>query len=157
MKRIIVLTLIVIAIITAGCSSTGNTTGAATANIGENKATVFKSPSCGCCSMYIKYLKKQSNLDVDVVEKMDITPIKTKYDIPSNLRSCHTTIIGDYFVEGHVPIEAINKLMSEKPNITGIALPQMPSGSPGMPGSKTEAFVIYAVNKDGSYDEFMKI
>ena len=63
----------------------------------------------------------------------------------------------DYFVEGHVPIEAIEKLMAEKPDIAGIALPGMPSGSPGMGGSRSGQFVIYAIGKDGTTTEFMRI
>ena len=83
--------------------------------------------------------------------------VKEKYGIPYSMRSCHTTVIGDYFVEGHVPIEAVEKLMLEKPDIKGIALPGMPSGSPGMPGSKQGPFIVYAINKDGSTSEFMRI
>ena len=70
---------------------------------------------------------------------------------------CHTTIIGDYFVEGHVPLEAVEKLLTEKPDIKGIAMPGMPSGSPGMPGAKKGDFVIYAVNRDGSYEEWTRL
>ena len=64
------------------------------------------------------------------------------------MQSCHTTVIGKYFVEGHMPFEAINKLLSENPDISGIALPGMPSGSPGMPGPQAEPFMVYSI-KDG--------
>ena len=64
---------------------------------------------------------------------------------------------GEYYVEGHVPREAIGKLAEETPDIAGIALPGMPLGSPGMPGEKTEEFVIYAVKRDGSFHELMTI
>jgi len=73
-----------------------------------------------------------------------------KKDVPLNLRTCHTTMVGDYFVEGHVPYEAIEKLLEEKPDIAGIALPGMPSGAPGMTGFKSGPFVIYSVNHDGN-------
>ena len=66
-------------------------------------------------------------------------------------------IYGNYFVEGHIPIEAIKKLLVEKPDIKGIAMPGMPSGSPGMPGAKDGQFIIYAVAKDGSTYEFMRV
>ena len=72
------------------------------------------------------------------------------------MESCHTAIFGDYFVEGHVPIEAVNKLLEEKPDIDGIALPEMPSGSPGMPGPKLEPFKIYSI-KDGQASEFLSL
>ncbi len=68
--------------------------------------------------------------------------------------SCHTAVIADYFVEGHVPIEAVEKLLSEKPDVDGIALPGMPQGSLGMSGQKTAAFRIYALSA-GTASEFM--
>lgn len=86
----------------------------------------------------------------------DMVSIRKKYQIPENLASCHTAFIEDYFVEGHVPIAAIEKLFEEKPDIDGIALPGMPSGSPGMTGQQTEAFKIYAL-RDGTASEFMII
>jgi hypothetical protein len=82
--------------------------------------------------------------------------VKQKYNIPLEMQSCHTTIIGEYFIEGHVPYEAINKLLKEQPNIDGIALPGMPIGTPGMPGEKDEPYVIYQLI-DGKSSVFMTI
>ena len=122
----------------------------------EVKATIFRSESCGCCGLYSSYMGKKG-FDFEVVQIDDLDSIKDKYKIPAKMQSCHTTIIGDYFIEGHVPVEAIEKLLAEKPDIAGIAMPGMPSGSPGMPGSKRGPFIGYAVNKDGSTAEFMRI
>ena len=72
------------------------------------------------------------------------------------MQSCHTTIIDKYFVEGHVPLEAINKLLKERPDIDGLALPGMPIGTPGMPGDKEEPYVIYQL-VDGNFSVFMTI
>ncbi|MEM0476571.1 MAG: DUF411 domain-containing protein [Candidatus Aenigmatarchaeota archaeon] len=116
---------------------------------------VYKTPNCGCCGNYVDYLKSYG-LKVITIEtsEYEVNRIKNSFKIPIDLYSCHTVLINDlsgktlYFVEGHVPIEAINKLLEEKPNIDGIALPGMPSGSPGMPGLKLYSFKIYAV-KDG--------
>jgi hypothetical protein len=121
----------------------------------EDLAIVYKSASCGCCNVYQNYLmnmgfKTRAQLVSD-------SSIKTKYNIPYSLQSCHTTLIGDYFIEGHVPVEVIEKLLAEKPDIAGIALPGMPSGSPGMPGTKTELWRIYSIGHDGTYGEFMVI
>ena len=118
-------------------------------------ATLYKSPTCGCCVKYIPYARG-NGLDVDTISTTNIDLIKQTHDIPSSMESCHTMIIGDYFVEGHVPTEAIDKLLLEQPDIDGIALPGMPSGSPGMPGKKQGDFVIYAV-KGGQISEFMRI
>src|SRR5574342_944388 len=123
---------------------------------GSYHAVVYMSPSCGCCSLFVDFLKK-SGMKVKVEERPSIEPIKRQYGVPAALQSCPTTIIGEYFIEGHMPLEAIEKLKAEKPDIAGIALAGMPAGSPGMPGTKTGPFVVYAGNKDGTYEEFMKI
>jgi len=90
---------------------------------------------------------------VEITYTEDMSSIKRKYQIPQNMEGCHTAVIGDYFVEGHVPIEAIEKLLEEKPDIDGIVLPGMPSGSLGMSGQKIEAFEIYALS-NGTASEF---
>ncbi len=138
-------------LVVAGCSKK-----APVAVDSDHQIKLYKSELCGCCGLYGKYLEKKSYA-VDVVEMDNIDPIKEKFHVPQDLRSCHTAEIGGYFVEGHIPSEAIDKLMREKPDIAGIAMPGMPSGSPGMPGAKTGDFVIYAVAKDGSTTEFMRI
>ncbi len=118
-------------------------------------AEVFKSPSCGCCNGYIAALESDG-IQVKSVDMDDLTAIKNKYNIPASMQSCHTTIIGRYFIEGHVPLDAVKKLLKEQPDIDGIALPGMPIGTPGMPGPKESPFVIYQI-KDGQSSEFMKI
>ncbi|MCR4284822.1 MAG: hypothetical protein NUV97_02125 [archaeon] len=120
----------------------------------KGEVNLYKEPTCGCCGVYSTYMS--GDLDVKVITG-GVDQLKDKYNIPSNLRSCHTIIIGDYFVEGHIPLEAVNKLIEEKPDIAGIAMPGMPSGTPGMPGQKNGDWVIYAVNHDGSQQEFMRI
>jgi hypothetical protein len=109
----------------------------------KNKAKVYRDPNCGCCGAHAAYLR-QHGYDVTIVPKADLTPIKRRYAVPNNLLSCHTTVIGAYAIEGHVPIASIEKLLRERPKIRGIALPGMPSGSPGMPGPKDEVFTIYS-------------
>jgi len=93
---------------------------------------------------------------VESVVTDDVAAIKDDLQIPDEMRSCHTAIIGEYFVEGHVPAEAIQKLLEEQPEIDGIALPGMPQGSPGMGGEKSEPFVIYSVS-NGLVAEFTTI
>jgi hypothetical protein len=119
------------------------------------KATIYKSPTCSCCLSHASYLSGEG-FDIETKVEKNTDLIKQKHNIPYNMQSCHTTEIGEYFVEGHVPIEAINKLLTEKPDIDGIALPDMPAGSPGMPGVKREEFIIYSL-KDGESQEFMRL
>ena len=109
------------------------------------EATVYKSPECGCCHVWAGYLR-YNGFDVLVKDMDDVTPVKNFFRIPDDLRSCHTAIIGGYAVEGHVPVEAIDRLLAEKPEIKGIALPGMPSGSPGMPGPSTGRFIISTIS-----------
>ena len=116
---------------------------------------VFKTPSCGCCDGYVLFLEEE-NFKVKQTNMRSLYSIKKRHNIPLEMQSCHTTILGKYFIEGHVPLEAINKLLKEQPDIDGIALPGMPIGTPGMPGEKEEPFVIYQL-VDGKSSVFMTI
>ncbi len=112
--------------------------------LGGEKVVMYKSPACGCCEAYTSYLKSK-NVTVDVQNVADLNVIKERFNIPPSLQSCHTIEVGKYVVEGHVPLEAIEKLLAEKPDIEGIAMPGMPSGSPGMPGPKAAPFTVYTL------------
>jgi hypothetical protein len=127
------------------------------ANPSNPKATltVYASPTCGCCHLYIPYLR-ENGYAVNEVSVQDINAPKEKYGVPEEAWSCHTATVDGYFIEGHVPVEAIDKLLTEKPAIDGIALPGMPPGSPGMNGEKTARFEIVAI-KDGKIQPFMTI
>ena len=120
------------------------------------KITLYKSPSCTCCASYAKYLEKKG-FEVESINRTDMSSIKDEYGIPRSMESCHTTVIGDYVVEGHIPVEAIEKLLTDTPDIHGIAMPAMPAGSPGMPGFKRGAFTVHALNKDGSIGKFTEL
>jgi hypothetical protein len=93
---------------------------------------------------------RQNGFEVTVKATDDLPLIKRKYGVAEHLEGCHTTLIDGYVIEGHVPVVAINRLLDERPTITGISLPGMPAGSPGMMGDKAEPFVIYEITKDGS-------
>lgn len=107
-------------------------------------ATIFKNPQCGCCETYGEYLRS-NGYEVKVVATHDLPLIQERQGVPAGLEGCHTTLIGGYFVDGHVPIETFDRLLAERPDINGITLPGMPAGSPGMGGPKTEPFTIHAV------------
>jgi hypothetical protein len=112
------------------------------------QATLYKNPQCSCCEGYAQYLEK-NGFTVDVKPTNDLAEISRNAGVPEDLEGCHTMFVGGYVVDGHVPVEIIRKLLTEKPAIAGITLPGMPSGSPGMTGPKTETWTIYAVTKDG--------
>jgi hypothetical protein len=119
-------------------------------------AVLYKSPNCGCCGNHAAYLRR-NGFDVEVVETDNIGDVKSKNNIPAGEESCHTTVIGDYVVEGHVPVEAIEKLLTEKPAVKGIGLAAMPAGSPGMPGPKQSPFQIYSFTEGGAVDSYMNL
>lgn len=119
------------------------------------KAIVYKSPTCGCCVGYADELKKQG-FEVEVVETNDMDSVKSEYGIPADKQSCHTIAMGDYFIEGHVPMEAVEKLLTEQPDIDGIGLPRMPSGTPGMPGPKRAPYEVYQ-DSNRVFGEFLTI
>jgi hypothetical protein len=111
--------------------------------------TLYKDPQCSCCEGYADYLRK-NGFTVDVKPTNDLAEISRKAGVPAELQGCHTMLLDDYVVDGHVPVNVIRKLLSERPAIAGITLPGMPTGSPGMFGQKTGPFTIYAVTKDGA-------
>ncbi|WP_416398479.1 DUF411 domain-containing protein [Allohahella sp. A8] len=105
-------------------------------------AVLYKNPDCHCCEEYASYLS-QHGFDVKVVPTEALPKIKGQYEVPNNLAACHTTVIGAYAIEGHVPIESVKRLLQERPAVQGIAVPGMPAGSPGMGGQKTEPLAVY--------------
>ena len=117
---------------------------------------LYKNPECGCCDGYADYLRGHE-FSVTVQATPDLSEISRKAGIPADLQGCHTAFIGDYVVDGHVPVEAIEKLLTERPAVKGITLPGMPAGSPGMSGTKTEPFTIFAIGRDGKAVVFMTL
>ena len=92
---------------------------------------VYKSPSCGCCSLWVDYMKR-NGFEVVVRDVRDVMPYRDRHGVPDAMSSCHTALVGGYVVEGHVPAADVKRLLREKPKATGIAVPGMVQGSPGM-------------------------
>lgn len=111
--------------------------------------TLYKNPQCGCCENYADYLR-ENGFTVDVKPTHDLEQISKDAGISEAFQGCHTAFLGDYVVSGHVPIDVVNKMLDEQPQIAGITLPGMPLGSPGMGGDKQEPFKIYSVEKDAA-------
>ena len=112
--------------------------------------TVYKSPSCTCCTHYVEYLQEHG-MNVEVVSTDAPTAIKQQFGVADEAASCHTMRLEGYTVEGHVPIEALERLVREQPGLDGIALPRMPGGSPGMSGEKSAPFTIYGFGEGGLF------
>lgn len=106
---------------------------ATTAMAGET-IQVYKSPTCGCCTKWVEHLEA-AGLEVEATNVDDLNRIKEKHEIPRHLRSCHTALVGDYIIEGHVPASDIKRLLEQQPDVRGLAVPGMPRGVPGMAGT----------------------
>lgn len=116
---------------------------------GSKDIVVYRSPTCGCCSKWLKHLEAHGfNVQDNVTD--DIQKIKDQYAVNRSLASCHTAIINGYIVEGHVPASDIKTMLQNKPEIKGLAVPGMVVGTPGMEmGGKKAAFRVIAFDKDG--------
>ncbi|MCW4150744.1 hypothetical protein OM427_14530 [Halomonas sp. 18H] len=107
-----------------------------------DEATLYKNPQCGCCDEYARHLEEQG-VDVTIVDDAQLGEIKQRAGVPYGLGACHTIEMGEYWIEGHVPMEAVTKLFDEQPDVGGIGLAGMPIGTPGMPGPQSEPYEVY--------------
>lgn len=102
---------------------------------------VNKDPNCSCCGGWVDHLKS-AGFPVTVTTATDLKATRLRLGVPDDLASCHTAQVENYVIEGHVPAGAIQRLLKEKPQATGLAVPDMPAGSPGMGGTPEEFDVI---------------
>ena len=117
---------------------------------------VVKNPQCGCCNAWIEILKdKGFNVTTEDRSGSFLTEFKIQSGVPNDMMSCHTAKIDGYFIEGHVPAREIKRLITDRPDALGLALPAMPYGSPGM-GSEDarEAYEVYIISADGTAEVF---
>ncbi len=109
---------------------------------------VYRSPSCGCCSKWIKHMKDNQFTVKDFVTN-DVQSIKDKYAVTAEMSSCHTAIVNGYVVEGHVPASDIKQMLLTKPDVIGISVPGMPVGTPGMEmGERKDAYQVVSFDKN---------
>lgn len=120
------------------------------ANAAAPGVTVWKAASCGCCGGWVEHMRK-AGFSVTVHELDDVDPVKTRLGVPAQLQSCHTAEVGGYVLEGHVPADSVARLLRERPQAKGLAVPGMPQGSPGMEtGEKDPYQVVLFGTPDGS-------
>lgn len=118
--------------------------------------TVYKTPTCGCCSLWIDHVKA-AGFEVRAVDLEDLTEVKQASGVPMRLRTCHTAVVDGYVVEGHVPADLIRKMLAEKPGVTGIVVPGMPIGSPGMEqGNQKDPYEVLLFDKTGKTTVYAK-
>jgi hypothetical protein len=134
------LAIVLIALLLAACAAPA---GASPRPAESRSGELFRSPTCDCCSGHGDYLG-ELGFELRWHEIADVASVKQRFGVPEALWSCHTTLIEGYVIEGHVPVEAIERLLAERPAIDGIALPGMPPGSPGMGGIKAGPWAVFA-------------
>ncbi len=117
------------------------------------KVDVYKDPTCGCCSNWVTHMKKRG-FDTTVTDVRDIAAVKAKYDVPNQLRSCHTALVGGYVIEGHVPATDVQRLLKQRPKVVGLAVPGMPTGSPGMEGQNGRPYDVLTFDAAGKTTVF---
>jgi hypothetical protein len=113
------------------------------------RMVVYKTPTCGCCRAWVENMQS-AGFAVEVHDMPDVAPVKSEHGVPGHLASCHTAIVDGYVVEGHVPADVIRRMLAERPQVAGIAVPGMPAGSPGMEmGGRKDPYDIIAFSRDG--------
>jgi len=112
---------------------------------------VYKTATCGCCGNWVEYMRREG-FTVRAEDVTDLTAVKVEYGVPPELQSCHTAIVGGYVIEGHVPAESIRRLLDERPEVAGLAVAGMPTGSPGMemPGQDADPYDVLAFDAAGT-------
>ena len=160
-SKALALGLAATSLVLAGCTAANNSgiakssEQAVSAQVAmTSEMTVFRSPTCGCCGKWIEHAEAAGFQVKDEITE-DMAAIKQQYGVPQTMTSCHTTVVGDYVVEGHVPVEDVQKLLTEKPDVVGIAVPGMPIGSPGMEsGDYTEPYTVFSFTESGETAAF---
>lgn len=122
-------------------------------NAAEPAITVYKSPTCGCCTEWADHLRK-NGFAVETVDSLDLSRIKAMSGVKPELASCHTAFMNGYVIEGHVPADDITRLLAEKPDARGLTVPGMPAGSPGMESPTPEHYQVLLIDKTGKTTVF---
>lgn len=113
---------------------------------------VFKDASCGCCKAWVQYMRDSGFVvtATDVASPDALDSVKVAHHVPGAAASCHTALVGGYVVEGHVPADLVRRMLRERPDIVGLAVPGMVTGSPGMEGPNPEHYTVVAMLRDGT-------
>lgn len=147
MKKVLI--ILVAGLLTAACSQ--NKSGNGSGDAETISVTMYKNEGCQCCTKWAEHLDA-NGYEVEEKPVDNLYAFKFNYKVPNDLHSCHTAIIDGYVVEGHVPVEDINRLLEERPDAKGLAVPGMPIGSPGMenPSYPDQPYDVLLFQENGS-------
>lgn len=119
------------------------------------EVVVYKSPTCGCCAAWVDHMR-QAGFRVRAVDTGNLAATKAELGVDPALQSCHTAVVDGYVVEGHVPADVVRRLLRERPDVAGLAVPGMPVGSPGMEGPDPRPYDVLAFTEDGAARVFAR-
>ena len=164
MKRLSIAGFVLVSLLLGGCygatqspsvSTTSDSSGKTLAQTQVINADVFRTPTCGCCGLWIDHAEAH-NVTVIDHQQEDLTPIKQQYGITPELASCHTTVANGYVFEGHIPAAEVKRFLANPPeDAIGLTVPGMPIGSPGMEmANKSQPYEVLALYRDGSTSVF---
>lgn len=144
--------VVVLAIVVGWGTSSSST------SLQGKQMTIYHSPTCKCCERYVSYLR-DNGIEAESILKSraELSMVKAEYDVPRKTQSCHTAVLDDYVIEGHVPIEAIETLVDQNPDLAGIGIPGMPRNTPGMGKSVGKTFTVRSFSEDGTVNEFTSV
>lgn len=114
-----------------------------------NEIVMYKNEGCQCCTKWGNHME-QAGFTVTEQPTERLAAIKMERGVPYTMGSCHTAIVNGYVIEGHVPVADVKRLLEEQPEARGLAVPNMPAGSPGMESPNPEPYNVYLIGKDGN-------
>jgi len=151
--RFLSVLVVVLPALLAGCSKSPSTEAPAAEH---PLLTVYKSPTCGCCTKWMDHVSAQG-LATELKSEQDMTAVQKRLGVPEGLQSCHVAVAGEYLIVGHVPADDIKRLLSEKPRARGLSVRGMPMGSPGMEhGDHQQAYDTLLFQADGQSSVFAR-
>jgi len=120
---------------------------------------VYKTATCGCCSGWVEHMR-QAGFTVDARDlpnNTELMRVKVDAGVPGAMATCHTALVDGYVIEGHVPAEQVKRLLAERPQVAGIAVPGMPTGSPGMEGPSPQPYRVHSFDRQGGSAVFAEV
>lgn len=123
---------------------------------GAASVTLYKNPTCACCADWAEHMR-ENGYRVDVKDGADLAGVRAEHGIPFSAASCHTAVVDGYALEGHVPAGVVTRMLEERPQVAGLAVPGMPMGVPGMPGEGLRSYDVLSFTQDGATQVYVSM
>ena len=136
----------------SSCSKQGKTK-SKTSNANVINVTMYENPNCKCCAKWVPYMQEHG-FNITEIPSNNLTFINSQYNVPGDMQSCHLALVDGYVISGHVPADAIKKLLAERPHAIGLSVPGMQAGAPGVEGDKDTPYNVYLFDGQGKQSVF---